>query len=184
MEIYKGARGKNVKIYESSYFVDEKVIRLEKIRFTEQELNNGEHDATIEIKFMMRNHYKMENQEICYVETTLTSLKEFSGQQDKKLALIDSKGKKVSELRVHTCNIQNLPKFSHYLMDKYSFGLICALDFTISNGSQNTPTSLHYKSDTNQYTTALKAVGDILNQYDNDKKYPVFGFGGIPEFMS
>lgn len=79
MEIYKGARGKNVKIYESSYFVDEKVIRLEKIRFTEQELNNGEHDATIEIKFMMRNHYKMENQEICYVETTLTSLKEFSG---------------------------------------------------------------------------------------------------------
>jgi hypothetical protein len=30
----------------------------------------------------------------------------------------------------------------------------------------------------------LRAVTDILDQYDSDKKYPFFGFGGIPESMN
>ena len=30
----------------------------------------------------------------------------------------------------------------------------------------------------NQYMNAIMSVGTILEQYDTDKKYPVYGFGG------
>ena len=30
----------------------------------------------------------------------------------------------------------------------------------------------------NQYMHAIQSVGSILEQYDTDKKYPVYGFGG------
>ena len=35
MEIYRGARDSNVKVFESHYFVDQQVIRLENLRFRE-----------------------------------------------------------------------------------------------------------------------------------------------------
>jgi hypothetical protein len=41
------------------------------------------------------------------------------------------------------------------------------------------PNSLHYLDDnSNQYMQALKALGLILENYDTDKKYPIYGFGG------
>ena len=55
-----------------------------------------------------------------------------------------------------------------------------AVDFTASNGDPKHPKSLHYRSQTgeNQYTTAIKSVGDIIQDYDADKKFPALGFGG------
>lgn len=35
----------------------------------------------------------------------------------------------------------------------------------------------------NQYEASIKKVGEILEPYDFDKLYPVFGFGAIPKFM-
>ena len=29
----------------------------------------------------------------------------------------------------------------------------------------------------------MQSVGSILEPYDNDKNFPVYGFGGIPVFM-
>uniref|UniRef100_A0A3Q3LNU3 Copine-9-like n=1 Tax=Mastacembelus armatus TaxID=205130 RepID=A0A3Q3LNU3_9TELE len=47
----------------------------------------------------------------------------------------------------------------------------------ISNPSQ--PTSLHYMSpyQMNAYAMALKAVGEIIQDYDSDKLFPAYGFG-------
>ena len=63
-----------------------------------------------------------------------------------------------------------------------------AVDFTASNGDPGKPSSLHYieggygGGGSNQYLDALSSVGTILEQYDTDKLYPVYGFGGqIPE---
>lgn len=57
--------------------------------------------------------------------------------------------------------------------------LLVGVDFTRSNGSPLEEASLHYLgSGTNDYITAVRAVGGILEYYDTDKKYPVFGFGG------
>ncbi len=41
------------------------------------------------------------------------------------------------------------------------------------------PTSLHYRSADamNSYQHAIHAVGQILQEYDSDKMFPVYGFG-------
>uniref|UniRef100_A0A4W6E547 Copine 8 n=1 Tax=Lates calcarifer TaxID=8187 RepID=A0A4W6E547_LATCA len=54
-----------------------------------------------------------------------------------------------------------------------------AIDFTASNGNPAQPTSLHYMSpyQLNAYAMALKAVGEIIQDYDSDKMFPALGFG-------
>uniref|UniRef100_A0A8C7JUF7 Copine family member 9 n=1 Tax=Oncorhynchus kisutch TaxID=8019 RepID=A0A8C7JUF7_ONCKI len=54
-----------------------------------------------------------------------------------------------------------------------------AIDFTASNGNPSQPTSLHYMSpyQMNAYAMALKAVGEIIQDYDSDKMFPAYGFG-------
>ncbi|XP_041835741.1 copine-9-like isoform X2 [Melanotaenia boesemani] len=54
-----------------------------------------------------------------------------------------------------------------------------AIDFTASNGNPSQPTSLHYMSpyQMNTYAMALKAVGEIIQDYDSDKLFPAYGFG-------
>uniref|UniRef100_A0A8C5T3M4 Copine 5 n=1 Tax=Malurus cyaneus samueli TaxID=2593467 RepID=A0A8C5T3M4_9PASS len=51
------------------------------------------------------------------------------------------------------------------------------LDYIKGNPSQ--PTSLHYLSpfQLNAYSLALRAVGDIIQDYDSDKMFPALGFG-------
>lgn len=41
------------------------------------------------------------------------------------------------------------------------------------------PRSLHFMGPTgqNQYTTAIRSVGDIIQDYDTDKQFPALGFG-------
>lgn len=54
-----------------------------------------------------------------------------------------------------------------------------AIDFTASNGNPAQPTSLHYMSpyQLNAYAMALKAMGEIIQDYDSDKMFPALGFG-------
>uniref|UniRef100_A0AAY4CLS7 Copine 8 n=1 Tax=Denticeps clupeoides TaxID=299321 RepID=A0AAY4CLS7_9TELE len=54
-----------------------------------------------------------------------------------------------------------------------------AIDFTASNGNPAQPTSLHYMNpyQLNAYAMALKAVGEIIQDYDSDKMFPALGFG-------
>jgi hypothetical protein len=57
-----------------------------------------------------------------------------------------------------------------------------AIDYTISNGDPSNPKSLHYLGAKNQYETAIEAVATILEKYDDNRLYPVYGFGGEPRF--
>ena len=44
-----------------------------------------------------------------------------------------------------------------------------AVDFTASNGNPSNPSSLHYVNPyggNNQYTAAIQAVGEIIQDYD------------------
>jgi hypothetical protein len=60
-------------------------------------------------------------------------------------------------------------------------GLTVAIDFTGSNGDPRTKGSLHYIDPSgttlNEYEQAIISVGQILENYDSDKHYPVYGFG-------
>uniref|UniRef100_A0A8C3LUN2 Copine-3 n=1 Tax=Chrysolophus pictus TaxID=9089 RepID=A0A8C3LUN2_CHRPC len=53
------------------------------------------------------------------------------------------------------------------------------IDFTGSNGDPRSPDSLHYLSPdgVNEYLTAIWSVGMVIQDYDTDKMFPVFGFG-------
>lgn len=46
-------------------------------------------------------------------------------------------------------------------------------------GNPSQPTSLHYMSpyQMNDYAMALRAVGEIIQDYDSDKMFPALGFG-------
>ncbi len=58
---------------------------------------------------------------------------------------------------------------------------VCVLVMVVllSPGNPSQPTSLHYMSpyQMNAYAMALKAVGEIIQDYDSDKLFPAYGFG-------
>ncbi|KAJ8269057.1 hypothetical protein COCON_G00116640 [Conger conger] len=69
--------------------------------------------------------------------------------------------------------------FLDYIKGGTQINFTVAIDFTASNGNPAQPTSLHYMSpyQLNTYAMALKAVGDIIQDYDSDKMFPALGFG-------
>uniref|UniRef100_A0AAR2J1S6 C2 domain-containing protein n=1 Tax=Pygocentrus nattereri TaxID=42514 RepID=A0AAR2J1S6_PYGNA len=68
----------------------------------------------------------------------------------------------------------NVWEVSHMLIN-----FTVAIDFTASNGNPSQPTSLHYMNpyQLNAYAMALRAVGEIIQDYDSDKMFPALGFG-------
>lgn len=87
------------------------------------------------------------------------------------------------EFKVHLNNVtvKKRETFIDYIMGGCEIGLHVAIDFTSSNGKFDQPSSLHFLSDKdlNQYQQAIWQVGQILQSYDTDMKYPVYGFGGV-----
>lgn len=79
MEIYRGVRGNNVKIYESEWFTNEPNHRLAPIHLSDAQLCGNDPTSPIEFKFINRNQFKMTNTEIAYFTTTFKDLKECSG---------------------------------------------------------------------------------------------------------
>jgi hypothetical protein len=75
--------------------------------------------------------------------------------------------------------IEKHPSFTDFIVGGLELSLIVAIDFTGSNGDPRTPQSLHYLSSTqlNEYQQALDQVGRVVEQYDTDKMFPVYGFG-------
>lgn len=70
-----------------------------------------------------------------------------------------------------------------YLQGGLQLNLSVAIDFTGSNGVVTHPTSLHYLGhQLNQYQQAILAIGNILLDYDSDKRIPAFGFGARLRF--
>ena len=86
-------------------------------------------------------------------------------------------------LQVEFINLVEKPTFIDYLRSGWQINLHVAIDFTASNGESSMPNSLHYLGDFNQYEQAITAVGSILEVYDNDRSFPVYGFGGVPRFL-
>ncbi|KAJ5073367.1 copine [Anaeramoeba ignava] len=75
--------------------------------------------------------------------------------------------------------------FLQFIRGGCQINLIIAIDFTVSNGNVNSPTSLHFYDPSrpnylNEYLKAITSTCDILIDYDTTKSFPVFGFGGKP----
>ena len=84
-------------------------------------------------------------------------------------------------LMADDCSIEHHYSFTQYIQGGCEIGLTVAIDFTGSNGDPRLPDSLHYiypsGEKLNEYESAILSVGKILEPYDTDKLYPVYGFG-------
>uniref|UniRef100_A0AAX7VGN2 C2 domain-containing protein n=1 Tax=Astatotilapia calliptera TaxID=8154 RepID=A0AAX7VGN2_ASTCA len=69
--------------------------------------------------------------------------------------------------------------FLDYIMGGCQINFTIAIDFTGSNGDPGSPQSLHYISPEgyNEYLAAIWSVGNVIQDYDSKKMFPVFGFG-------
>ncbi|KAJ4728889.1 Protein BONZAI like [Melia azedarach] len=73
--------------------------------------------------------------------------------------------------------------FLDYLAGGFELNFMVAIDFTASNGNPRLPDSLHYLDPSgrpNAYQRAILEVGEVLQFYDTDKRFPAWGFGARP----
>ena len=70
-----------------------------------------------------------------------------------------------------------LHAFVDWLHAGLQIGVVSAVDFTASNGNPQFSNSLHHLSPyaPNQYLQAIFGVGAVLEPYDADKMFPMFG---------
>lgn len=75
--------------------------------------------------------------------------------------------------------------FIDHLRQGMNLNLTVAIDYTSSNGIVTDVNSLHHikEGELNEYEQAIEVFGAFLSEYDSDHKYPVFGFGGIPNWI-
>ena len=61
--------------------------------------------------------------------------------------------------------------FLDFLHSGMQMNFVVAIDYTGSNGDPSRPDSLHYNNPQvpNQYVQAIRAVGEIIEDYDTDK---------------
>ena len=99
---------------------------------------------------------------------------------EKKRQKKGSKYKNSGTLILKSIQVESNPTFLDYLNGGLQVNFTVAIDFTGSNGNPSDTDSLHYRDPNgrpNQYVTAIKAVGDIVQDYDSDKRFPSLGFG-------
>ncbi|KAG2301162.1 hypothetical protein Bca52824_029813 [Brassica carinata] len=73
--------------------------------------------------------------------------------------------------------------FLEYLASGFELSFMVAIDFTASNGNPRLPDSLHYVDPSgglNAYQRAIVDLGEVLQFYDSDKRFPAWGFGARP----
>ncbi|RMC09217.1 hypothetical protein DUI87_14225 [Hirundo rustica rustica] len=80
---------------------------------------------------------------------------------------------------VKSCKITRDFSFLDYILGGCQLMFTVGIDFTASNGNPQEPSSLHYINPlgTNEYLSAIWAVGQIIQDYDSDKMFPALGFG-------
>lgn len=94
---------------------------------------------------------------------------------------LEAKMDKNGSIKFSNCAIEDRVSFLDYVMGGCEIGVHIAIDFTLSNGQPSTPGSLHYLHPStmrNQYTDAIYSICNILQNYDHDQMFPVYGFGG------
>lgn len=71
--------------------------------------------------------------------------------------------------------------FIDYISSGFELNFMVAVDFTASNGDPRRPDSLHCISSPGQfnaYQKAIMEVGEVIQFYDSNRRFPAWGFGG------
>ncbi|XP_047670324.1 copine-9 isoform X3 [Tachysurus fulvidraco] len=147
-------------------------------------LCNGDYDRTVKVDVYDWDRDGSHD----FIGEFTTSYREISRGQSQfnvyEVLNPKKKGKKKKYVNSGTVTLLSFKVESEYTFVDFIRGgtqlnFTVAIDFTASNGNPAQPTSLHYMSpyQMNAYAMALKAVGEIIQDYDSDKLFPAYGFG-------
>ena len=93
----------------------------------------------------------------------------------------DAKYTNSGKVRLTAIKRTKQPDFLDFLSDGLQLNFTVAVDFTASNGLPHNPLSLHYRgkdgNKRNMYESAIRSIGEIIQDYDADKQYDALGFG-------
>ena len=161
------------KVYKSEErSVKDNFINYEKLELDGNSVNNGQINKNI--LFELYDDYKGL---VGKVESSISSLLE-----NNTLIVPHLEDSTYITLQVDVKESKNF-RFVDLLQMGLTINLYIGIDFTMSNGDPSLSSSLHYikGSQPNQYERAIKDCGSICAFYDDDQKFPCFGFGGIPK---
>jgi len=146
-------------------------------------LCNGDYDRALKVECFDWNQSGNHK----FIGQTFISLRKIlDGPTPMKISFINPKKQKKSkesytnsgEIEVVSCQIKPIYTFLDYVQGGTEINCTIAIDFTASNGNPSKPESLHYTgAPVTLYEQALSAVGQIIEDYDSDKQFPVLGFG-------
>ena len=149
-------------------------------------LCNGDYDRALKIE-VFDDDDGGDHDLIGSCQTDLKTLVKGPGQNnvyslvnEKKRQKKGSKYKNSGTLILKSIQVESNPTFLDYLQGGLQVNFTVAIDFTGSNGNPSDTDSLHYRDPNgwpNQYVTAIRAVGDIIQDYDSDRMFPSLGFG-------
>ena len=99
--------------------------------------------------------------------------------------IMSSRNQPTGSLVIKKTAVKEMPTFLSCLNHGLELNFMVAIDFTASNGDPRDSFSLHYiyprnSNKLNSYERAILSIGTVLECYDKDKLFPVYGFGGIP----
>jgi hypothetical protein len=124
-----------------------------------------------------------------YMGVVSTSVRQLLDSRGAAMNVIEPEKQKKSKSYVNSgtltasnAMIEINPTLAEFIAGGLEISLVVAIDFTGSNGDPRSPQSLHYVDHSgvgrmNEYQQAISAVGSVVEQYDTDKMFPVFGFG-------
>ncbi|XP_032076754.1 copine-8 isoform X2 [Thamnophis elegans] len=129
-------------------------------------LCNGDYDRTIKVEVYDWDRDGSHD----FIGEFTTSYRELSRGQSQF---------NVYEVTLLSFLVETEVSFLDYIKGGTQINFTVAIDFTASNGNPAHPTSLHYMNpyQLNAYGMALRAVGEIIQDYDSDKMFPALGFG-------
>ncbi|XP_028430545.1 LOW QUALITY PROTEIN: copine-9 [Perca flavescens] len=147
-------------------------------------LCNGDYDRTVKVDVFDWDRDGSHD----FIGEFTTSYRELSRGQSQfnvyEVLNPKKKGRKKKYINSGTVTLLSFKVESEYTFVDFIRGgtqlnFTVAIDFTASNGNPSQPTSLHYMNpyQMNAYAMALKAVGEIIQDYDSDKLFPAYGFG-------
>jgi len=145
-------------------------------------------NPTRKLLFQVYDHDKDEKHDLIgQFETSLQELKARTKHGTTGFPLINPK-KKEKKKGYENSGVLNIVSFKvdernftfvDYLQSGVQLHFTVAIDFTASNKKPSDPNSLHciLPNQDNQYTLAIKSVGNIIQDYDTDRQFPALGFG-------
>uniref|UniRef100_A0A8C1Q8A2 Copine family member IX n=1 Tax=Cyprinus carpio TaxID=7962 RepID=A0A8C1Q8A2_CYPCA len=163
------------------------------IIFTAEELSNCRDIATMQLcanKLDKKDFFGKSDPFLVFYRSnedgTTVKVDVYDWDRDGRYAVLNpkKKGRKKKYVNSGTVTLLSFKVESEYTFVDFIRGgtqlnFTVAIDFTASNGNPSQPTSLHYMNpyQLNAYAMALKAVGEIVQDYDSDKLFPAYGFG-------